>query len=1627
MASWTIYSKQNVAKAVVKELELHDEWMAECFITVSFKSATPVEFAVGDYVDYRDERYTLQYDPTLLKKASSGSYGEGFIYDNIKFVSAQENIANCDFNDIVLSDNLMHYTALPTFPFYCESVDDLLDRIQANLEELYPGEWIVISPDLARNRQRGACVERQQAFIDAYEQYIGSGSEFTYEKKNIAITADKNTCWDAMKWVNEQFGLNFIVRGKVIVVGTVGVVTNRKFRYGKGNGLYEIERIGDSDQKIITRLRAYGAETNIPIRYYATLNAIPYATVTEIRETGTNDNPYIWVKTDVPCTASMFTKSADYIDSQGRAYTNMGYVVDVEASGVEVVAKVEKWYDDNNLQLYCEYKTGEDPADEPDADKVRAFMNAISVGTKIYFTGGIKKKSWPEDKLERATEGLPDNMSVSRLMLPGFPTKSLAEWVEEHEDDERIAAIIEEGFTFSDDVYRPYIDSPNKDAYGIRPSNIYFDGSDSNEDIHPTIEEMTYQGVRCDVVYEAEQIDDNGVIDGEVKESETYVKITIPYAGFELDELLTDEASIDMKDGMCGGRSLKIKKAVKNDDGRWECTCVREYDDSLKIYFPYCDFQITSGDHFVLTGIELPDSYIEAAAVEMLFASVDALRANHAPRLTFQPRIDEIWMQRQHDAAIASNGVTESQHDTLKAGDIFSFADDDLGIDAKIIIDVLTIKENGNNGIPTYEVTLRDEKVVSSLERALNKISGGGASGAGMSMRQTSAMIESEGSDLFLSKRFDDEAQGVIGFLRGAWFGAKQWMIDHLGNGVLNSLTAREQVMSDRFVTSNYTGDGMFDTGGLFHYLNGKAKLVADMIVCRGKFIVNEIEDRIWTYAGGNLIFSSAGSTIFYVEYLDANGDALGYTYINSRWLLGGMRLLAGIIPWARRRQIQRSLTPEERAQVVKFRCYEVADDGTMQTRNWWHVNDLAYCQTLNRVKNKIPASGGYSGSLSNTVYVRRVAGIGSKKIPLINDDKIYDYVDLWNVYNVTGQTYVDSDGTTKTITDDVTGYDIDYSDWPTAGDVIVQRGNAVNEDRQGFSTIEVTGTQRGLKVYDNVDDYSMEGKKQAFLGYDADNKRAMLEVFGDAYIGAYGDPDPHNGSTYIRYNAQNGTLEIKAVINASSTINSKTIENYVNGLITQITDDIEAQVDKKAETYYQGTDPSSAWTTAAIKAEHVGDLWYCTANISGTNYKTGTTWRYDSNYQWKQQNIPSEVFDRIDGKAQIFIAKPNTKQTDGYCYRKNDLWILESAYTLNSVSYKAGTMVVASTDATTWSASHWTKKDMYTDDSEVNALKANTYLQALLNGDVDEAIDDLEYLQNALDEDTVIDGGLMLTSLIALRKKINGSYVTSGGIRAYDGDGTKIAAWFGGAMSDSGNNKAKIVFRHNGSGYLAGGNISWDTSGNAEFAGEVTSTSGSIGGFSIGSTWLGDSTHGYDFLKINKDGQIVMQQTDNSKLALQVNGNIQIGAYSSVNTLFVNDDEIRAVADEIHLVANDGSTNYSGFDVTTSATAVGNLTNNTTINGNTVTINPASKVVLKKPVCLEDSLITGSGSKSLPSSPSTGQTVFVKGTEGQITVSSSNGIMNQADRSVSNSYSCQEKAMMFIFDGTRWLAFYCG
>lgn len=99
------------------------------------------------------------------------------------------------------------------------------------------------------------------------------------------------------------------------------------------------------------------------------------------------------------------------------------------------------------------------------------------------------------------------------------------------------------------------------------------------------------------------------------------------------------------------------------------------------------------------------------------------------------------------------------------------------------------------------------------------------------------------------------------------------------------------------------------------------------------------------------------------------------------------------------------------------------------------------------------------------------------------------------------------------------------------------------------------------------------------------------------------------------------------------------------------------------------------------------------------------------------------------------------------------------------------------------------------------------------------------KYLKDALNQTTEINGGLVLTSAIQL-KDVN-KKVTAGMNGIVKGDKTSIAAWYGGPMVDRdtftseeletkvpGTDYAMSLLRHDGTGYLAGGNIHWNANG---------------------------------------------------------------------------------------------------------------------------------------------------------------------------------------------------------------------
>lgn len=1040
MGVWKIYHKDgtilkdaNGNNIDIRSLEYSDAWMGECYLTVTFRHETPIVFMMGDYIIYRNEKFVLNYEPGKDKKARINTCGDGFVYDSVKFNSLQNELSDAEFLDVVLNDNELHYTALPKFQFYVETLDDLLDRIQANLnEQIGAGKWKIFSRNKGRSEQRG-CTDEE------WNEAYGEGTDNNIID-SASITADTMTCWDALALVNSKWNVNFIVRGRNVYVGTAGVTTEHMFEYGRGNGLYEIEQNADSDQRVITRLRAYGSEKNLPSHYYADLGVKYVANITKVVEART----FVELELDIDYIETYFRNKRKYVVSGESQEQSSGWVLQVTFDFQTIITGyVTKAYDSKKCRFYSELKgTQTDTGDEESKEKLDAFIAQVNSGkTKMYITSGLNKKNVPSSMKEYA-ENLPNNMSINRLMLPGFPHVSLSDFYESLTDEEKkYVNPTGKKHRFSTDPHRPYIDSVNIGQIGLHSASQFFDTDDKTNgiiEIYPTIEEMEIGGVRVDEINEGVAPDDNGRYDGD--HGPNNVDIYLSRAvDFDINDLKDDDFSISMKDGRCGGRTFKVASSTKVD-GRWRLTIERVKDDALGLWFPYKDYPIRKGDHFVLTGITLPDSYINAASLKLLKYAIALLEKNDYTRYVYQPKVDEIFMARQHDAAMADKtGAIKSLHDTLKAGDLMDFRDDDLNISGTITIDQLNIKEQDGK-IPTYEITLREDKEVGTIQKIQQQITslesgnGGSGGGGGITLAQVKGQVATEGRKFFLSKLFDDVAKGLITFEQGIKFGAEAlWDITKDGIAHLSQLFVKGNVQIGEINKPVEVNFGNYSAGSTGAQVAVKADGTSlaefDYITIRRAADFRSITIHELRYIGGELAITPAAMQVSKVERLGKDGNVVA-----------------------------------DDVEPDKFKCYFDASDskGEKKVYNEFMVGDQARCQQFG-------IDAGTHEFVKTKYYWRLVVEVGDDYIVLSNTDK-----------------------------DKLTTSE------PSVNDNIVQLGYRYEgqDNRQAAIILSATANDApSQKFYQGINDYSLDHVVKD-EGYDAVTGLFHCNIYGDSYTG---------------------------------------------------------------------------------------------------------------------------------------------------------------------------------------------------------------------------------------------------------------------------------------------------------------------------------------------------------------------------------------------------------------------------------------------------------------------------------------------------------------------------------------------
>lgn len=312
----------------------------------------------------------------------------------------------------------------------------------------------------------------------------------------------------------------------------------------------------------------------------------------------------------------------------------------------------------------------------------------------------------------------------------------------------------------------------------------------------------------------------------------------------------------------------------------------------------------------------------------------------------------------------------------------------------------------------------------------------------------------------FLAKDKDDTAHGTItfekvqSFLQGLNIGdGNNYRIDGNGNAILSSVLVNLLKSLD-FNESEQSGFAIKQRS------DGKFQMLLTDLIVWGKAIFNTLLIRELSYVGGNIVLSPAAGKISYIKevYSDTTNELIGW------------------------------------------KCYLLADDGTTATINSFKVEDQVRCQTFN-------ISPGVYENVSNRDYWRLVTKVSTENEVITDaegnelyDGKKFAWIQIAKDNCMEG------------------------SDNPSAGDTIVLMGNRSDKSRQHLLMMETEGDSAPkFTMYRGVNSYTLKDKSIFDVGFDGINIVTkyfkMVNVSGEKiwtpiYLG-----DWREGTAYEYYN----------------------------------------------------------------------------------------------------------------------------------------------------------------------------------------------------------------------------------------------------------------------------------------------------------------------------------------------------------------------------------------------------------------------------------------------------------------------------------------------------------------------------
>lgn len=743
MAKFTIYSKDGGTSRYVGCPTYNGNFGKPSYLEFSqIASPEPINWQIGDFVDYdrMGIRFMLYSLPEVTKQARRGESGESFVYRNVQLYAPTKLLELALWRDLAPSDNLIHFSSLSSVSTY-EAVDGIARRIEecmndyvtelGKVEGFNPNPWKIEVYDSSEIMEE-----------------VSKVKDFSITTGDSCLSALDSiyTTWRGIGWVYSQRVENGITYD-VITLGRPNVRTSETFGedetnetnpflYGKGKGLTAIRRAQSSKDEFCNRVYPFGSDRNMQSRYY---NGV------QVGGKYIKDHLSVHIP-NVMLPLSEWGTSKD--PEQGMSYVpdpRLSYVEDAESEvKYGLVPKIVYFDNDENGDIYpsisgvtiANVKGAMSPTDKyyPKplwADTMR--VDEVNSATEVVDDGfeGEEGKSYVAKSSISVNSGTSSKdysltsewrlQFASTFSMPGsgdYTLKEITPTNGEFSLENTPSTVQVNGvhlFAFLNDGNQEelkeiecYETRGGKWAFNSIPSFSIKNASGRTVTMG-LILELDVTGARMETWAIPFAI--NG---GSYELSSTTARVStfdiiVPQLGFDISDYTASGnglGTISFKDGKCGGRDFTISKVTYiQDTDRWRITLERSEDSSLKQWFPNNSYQVARGDHYVITDIAMPSTYIGMAEQRLLQAATEYLEEHSKVHYVYEPSIDPIAM-------LSNNGLS------LREGIYMRVDDDDIIGDwaEYVLISSLTIDE-GAELIPTYKVTLLDEKPSSFLQR----------------------------------------------------------------------------------------------------------------------------------------------------------------------------------------------------------------------------------------------------------------------------------------------------------------------------------------------------------------------------------------------------------------------------------------------------------------------------------------------------------------------------------------------------------------------------------------------------------------------------------------------------------------------------------------------------------------------------------------------------------------------------------------------------------------------------------------------------------------------------------------------------------------------------------------------